>query len=98
MAGYGLEARVPFGDIEFMRYIMSISPVLKMFDDNIIEKNILRQAFKNTELLPDELLFRRKEAFSDGISGHNRSWFTIIKEHVEKIITDDELKEVNIKI
>ena len=43
--------------------------------------------------MPDELLYRRKEAFSDGVSSHKRSWFEIIKEHVDKIIPDDELEE-----
>jgi len=44
-------------------------------------------------LLPQQLLWRRKEAFSDGVSARSRSWFQIIKEHVDKIIPDEEFEE-----
>ena len=83
----GLEARVPFGDLDFVRYAMSLDPSLKMFDDEIIEKNILRKSFEG--YLPDELLYRRKEAFSDGVSSYERSWHTIIQEYVNRIYTDE---------
>jgi asparagine synthase (glutamine-hydrolysing) len=83
----GLEARVPFGDLEFVKYVMSIDPSLKMFDDVKIEKDILRKSFEG--YLPDELLYRRKEAFSDGVSSHARSWHTIIQEYVDGIYTDE---------
>jgi len=53
---------------------------------------VLRKAFESTLLLPDQLLWRRKEAFSDGVSGHSRSWFQIIKEFVDKKIPDDEFE------
>jgi len=62
----GLEARVPFGGRDFMEYSMSLHPKHKMFDKEIIEKNLLRKAM--ADLLPPELLWRRKEAFSDGVS------------------------------
>ena len=83
----GLEARVPFGDLDFVRYIMSLDPSLKMFDDNVIEKDILRKSFEG--YLPHELLYRRKEAFSDGVSSCERSWHTIIQEYVDRIYTDE---------
>ncbi len=91
MAGAGLEARVPFADLDFVNYIMSLNPKLKIFDDIKIEKDILRNAFKNSNLLPDELLFRRKEAFSDGVSSYQRSWFEIIQEFVDKHVNDNEM-------
>ena len=87
----GLEARVPFGDLDFVRYVMSLDPSLKMFDDTKIEKDILRKSFEG--YLPDELLYRRKEAFSDGVSSHERSWHTIIQEHVDSIYTDEKYEE-----
>ena len=87
----GLEARVPFGDLDFVRYVMSLDPTLKMFDDNVIEKNILRKSFEG--YLPDELLYRRKEAFSDGVSSYQRSWHTIIQEYVDTIYTDEKYEE-----
>ena len=88
ISGAGLEARVPFADKKFLQYVMSIPPQYKMFSDVRIEKYIFRKAFSG--LLPDDILWRRKEAFSDGVSGHEKSWFQIIKEHVDKQVTDEE--------
>jgi asparagine synthase (glutamine-hydrolysing) len=88
ISGASLEARVPFGDVKFVNLIMSIPPEFKMFNDIIMEKQILRDAFKG--ILPDELLYRRKEAFSDGLSKVERSWFEIIQEFTNTKITDEE--------
>ena len=88
IAGASLEARVPFSDKELVDFVMTIDPKLKMFSDERMEKYLLRKAFEG--YLPDELLWRRKEAFSDGVSGHNRSWFQIIKEFVDGIYSDEE--------
>ena len=55
-----------------------------------IEKWWLREAFNGTNILPHEVLFRKKEAFSDGVSGE-KSWFQIIQEWVEDKVTDQEL-------
>ena len=93
IAGAGLEARVPFADKEFVNYVMSLPPKFKMFDDNKIEKYILRKAFEKDNLLPRDILYRRKEAFSDGVSKMERSWFTIIGEYMDKIYTDEEYLE-----
>jgi asparagine synthase (glutamine-hydrolysing) len=86
ISGASLEARVPFADKKFMEYVMSIHPKHKMFSDDKIEKYILRKAFDG--VLPKELLWRRKEAFSDGVSSYQRSWFDIIKEHVNDKYTE----------
>ena len=86
----GLEPRVPFLDKEFVKYVMSIPPKYKMFGNDVIEKKILREAFEHTNLLPREVLFRKKEAFSDGVSSQEKSWFQIIQEHLETQITDEE--------
>jgi len=93
ISGAGLEARVPFCDQALLQFVMCIPPELKMFNDQRIEKYVLRKAFDGTKLLPDELLWRRKEAFSDGVSSHSRSWFQIIKEFVDKKIPDNEYEE-----
>ena len=58
--------------------------------NNQIEKYLLRSAFDNEDLLPKEVLWRRKEAFSDGCSSNERSWHKIIQEFVDNQITDDE--------
>jgi asparagine synthase (glutamine-hydrolysing) len=48
-----------------------------------IEKYLLRKAYDGSGLLPDEILWRPKEAFSDGISSHKKAWFEILQEYVE---------------
>jgi len=88
ISGAGLEARVPFADKKFLQYVMSIPPRYKMFDDARIEKYIFRKAFDG--LLPDDILWRRKEAFSDGVSGHERSWFQIIRDYIDTKVTNEE--------
>jgi asparagine synthase (glutamine-hydrolysing) len=88
ISGAGLEARVPFADKKFLQYVMSIPPRYKMFSDERIEKYIFRKAFNG--LLPDDILLRRKEAFSDGVSGHERSWFQIIRDYIDTKVTDEE--------
>lgn len=91
----GLEARVPFGDKEFVNYVMSLDPKFKMFTNEKIEKNILRKAFENDNLLPMDALYRRKEAFSDGVSSQERSWCQIIKDYMDKIYTDEEFENLS---
>lgn len=92
ISGAGLEARVPFADKDFLNYVMSLPPEYKMFNHEKMEKYYLRKAFDG--YLPDELLWRRKEAFSDGVSSEKRSWFEIIKEFVESKISDEEYEEL----
>jgi asparagine synthase (glutamine-hydrolysing) len=88
ISGAGLEARVPFADKKFLQYVMGIPPRYKMFSDERIEKYIFRKAFEG--LLPDDILWRRKEAFSDGVSGHERSWFQIIRDYIDTKVSEDE--------
>ena len=90
-AGAGLEVRVPFLDLDFIKYYMSIPPEYKMPHKGI-EKYLLRKAFDGIDLLPKEVLWRMKEGFSDGCSSKSRSWYQIIQEHVETIITDKEFE------
>jgi len=88
ISGASLEARVPFGDKKMVNLIMSIPPELKMFNELIMEKQILRDSFKN--LLPDILLYRQKEAFSDAVSKVDRSWYEIIQEYVDEKISNND--------
>jgi asparagine synthase (glutamine-hydrolysing) len=93
---YGLESRVPFCDKNFVKYYMSIDPKLRMFDDIKIEKYLLRKAFDDKKHLPDDVLWRRKNGFSDSVSNKNNSLSEIIKKHIDKIISDEEFsKNVN---
>lgn len=87
---HSLEIRVPFLDLEFMKYYMSIDPELKMAGEKI-EKKLLREAFK--DLLPNEIYERQKEAFSDGVSSLKKSWAEVIQENVESIYSDEDFKE-----
>jgi len=59
-----------------------------MFNSERIEKYILRQSFQEDNYLPQEVLWRKKEAFSDGVSSNDKSWYQIIQEHVNDIISD----------
>ena len=89
---WGLEARVPFLDKSFLELIMPISPELKL--KNGKEKYIVRQAFhyeKDVDkYLPDEILWRQKEQFSDGV-GYN--WIDGVKEYIEKNVSDQQFDE-----
>ena len=91
ISGAGLEARVPFGDLKFLNFVMSLPAKYKKFNHEHMEKYYLRKAFDG--YLPDELLWRRKEAFSDGVSSLKRSWFEIIREYVDSKISDEEYEE-----
>ena len=84
-----LEARVPFGDLKFVRYAMSIDPELKMNNHNM-GKYLIRKAFADDHILPDEILWRQKAAFSDAV-GH--SMVDDLKAYAEKTYTDQEYEE-----
>lgn len=90
ISGCGLEARVPFADLEFLDYYMAIPPAMRRPRDGV-EKYILRKAFDG--FLPDEVLWRPKEAFSDGCSEETESWSSIIHEFVESQVSDEELAQ-----
>lgn len=81
-----LEARVPFGDLAFVRYAMSIDPALKMNRHNM-GKYLIRKAFAEDKLLPESILWRQKAAFSDAV-GH--SMVDDLKELAEKTYTAQE--------
>ena len=81
-----LEARVPFGDLEFVKYVMAIDPALKM-NTYGMGKYLLRRAFEKDALLPDEILWRQKAAFSDAV-GH--SMVDDLKAYAESLYTDAE--------
>ena len=84
-----LEARVPFGDLKFVRYAMSIDPELKMNNHNM-GKYLIRKAFAEDKILPDEILWRQKAAFSDAV-GH--SMVNDLKALAERTYTDKEFVE-----
>ncbi len=85
-AAWGLETRVPFLDKEFLSYAMSIDPADKMCNGRM-EKHMLRKAFDG--LLPDEILWRQKEQFSDGVG---YGWIDALKGFAEQRISDSVMK------
>ena len=86
MAAWGIEARVPFLGKEFLEYAMNIDPADKMCSDGKAEKYVLRKAFEG--FIPDEVLWRQKEQFSDGV-GYN--WIDSLKANADEKVTDDNL-------
>lgn len=87
--GAALEARVPFLDQEFLRVAMELHPDYKRSSKDKIEKAVLREAFvdKDEPYLPDSVLWRQKEQFSDGVG---YSWIDGLKAHAEATISDEE--------
>lgn len=90
ISSQGLEARVPFSDHALIQYVLSEIPFELLQSPHHIEKYLLRKAFEHTNLLPDEILWRSKEAFSDGVSNLQKSWYQIIQEQVDVVVKDDE--------
>ena len=86
MAAWGIEARVPFLGKEFLEYAMNIDPADKMCSDGKAEKYVLRKAFEG--IIPDEVLWRQKEQFSDGV-GYN--WIDSLKANADEKVSDDNL-------
>ena len=84
-----LEARVPFGDLDFVKYVMSIDPEKKI---NTYGKGkyLLRHAFEERDYLPHDILWREKAAFSDAV-GH--SMVDYLKEYAEKKYTQEEFEK-----
>ncbi|TPX12248.1 uncharacterized protein E0L32_007134 [Thyridium curvatum] len=94
-SAWGLEARVPFLDKKFLEVCMNIDPQEKMITKDRIEKYILRKAFDTSDepgaepYLPDEILWRQKEQFSDGVG---YGWIDALKDNAELHVTDEMMK------
>jgi asparagine synthase (glutamine-hydrolysing) len=110
VASNGLEARCPFLDRELVQYYLSLDMGLRCHNiDKNCEKYLLRKAFdyefdmyegdhvEKKLLIPKEILYRQKEAFSDGVSKHSRSWYNIIQEKVENITDEEFMKKYKLK-
>jgi asparagine synthase (glutamine-hydrolysing) len=95
-SAWGLEARVPFLDEDFLDVAMNINPAEKMIrkDEGRIEKYILRKAFDTPDdpYLPDEILWRQKEQFSDGVG---YGWIDSLRDLAESRVTDQMFKHAN---
>ena len=87
-SAWGVEARVPFLDKDFMDVAMRLNPQDKMCVDGKMEKWILRKAFDDGSTLPAEVLWRQKEQFGDGVG---YSWIDSIRDFVDQQVTDQQL-------
>jgi asparagine synthase (glutamine-hydrolysing) len=93
-SAWGVEARVPFLDKAFLEVAMNIDPAEKLITKERIEKYILRQAFDpattgGDKYLPDNILWRQKEQFSDGVG---YGWIDALKDTAEKMVSDEDMK------
>ena len=88
----GLEPRTPFLDRQWVEFYLTIDKTLRFTTtrDNC-EKYLIRKAFSlyDSEILPESILWRQKEAFSDGVSKHEKSWSTIIKDYLQSWMDRD---------
>jgi len=103
IASNGLEARVPFLDYDFVKLYLSLDKNLRQPQEEIIEgkpvkceKWLLRKSFEDSNLLPKKVLWRKKEAFSDGVSSTVKSWYEIIQERINLEISESYFNK-NIK-
>lgn len=86
LAAWGIEGRVPFLDKEFLDVAMGMNPILKMCPDKTIEKKVVREAF--ADLLPEEVAWRQKEQFSDGVG---YSWIDTLKQITASAVSDEQM-------
>lgn len=100
-SAWGVEARVPFLDKEFLELAMNIDPQEKMITKDKIEKYIMRKAFDPSVLppgskpyLPHHILWRQKEQFSDGVG---YGWIDALKDEAKKIVSDEQMVEATIR-
>jgi asparagine synthase (glutamine-hydrolysing) len=87
MAAWGIEARVPFLDVDFLETAMGIDPAAKMVGPDGMEKRILREAF--SDHLPEVVLKRQKEQFSDGVG---YAWIDSLKAHAAERVSDRDME------
>ncbi|KAM9306173.1 asparagine synthetase [glutamine-hydrolyzing] isoform 1-T3 [Pholidichthys leucotaenia] len=93
-AAHGLELRVPFLDHRFTAYYLSLPEEMRT-PKHGVEKYLLRDSFKGLNLIPEEILWRRKEAFSDGVMSVKKSWYSCLQEHLESMVNDDQMEKAH---
>ena len=86
LSAWGVEGRVPFLDKEFLDVAMRLNPAVKMCPGKEIEKKVVRDAFSS--LLPQEVAWRQKEQFSDGVG---YSWIDTLKAITSEAVSDEQM-------
>lgn len=89
ISSHGLEPRTPFLDKQFVAVAKSLPTMWRRPSKYYMEKWILRRAFDDGMTLPKQVLWRRKEAFSDGVSSQEKSWYQEIQERVQEFMPDN---------
>ena len=92
MMAWGVEARVPFLDLEFLDLAMGMDAQAKMAGPGRIEKAVLREAFEGA--LPPEILWRQKEQFSDGVG---YGWIDGLKAHAQQYVSDTMMAQASLR-
>ncbi len=87
LCAWGVEGRVPFLDKEFLDVAMRTNPQAKMCPGTTMEKRIVREAF--ADMLPEEVAWRQKEQFSDGVG---YSWIDTLKRITSEVVTDEQMQ------
>lgn len=98
VASNGLEARVPFLSHDWINFYFQVDPIMRIpkahtlstGQSNVYEKYLLRKSFDSTGLLPECVLWRKKEAFSDGVSSESRSWYQIVQDKANQEFSDSQ--------
>lgn len=104
ISSHGLEPRTPFLDKTFVNYYLSIPQKARFEKNKIIEKYFIRNSFTyanfedvyGKQLLPDEILWRKKEAFSDGVTSKGRSLYVILQEFVSTMLKLENYYDDNV--
>ena len=86
LSAWGVEGRVPFLDRDFLDIAMRLNPQAKMCPGDVMEKKILRKAF--ADMLPEEIVWRQKEQFSDGVG---YSWIDTLKKITSEQVSDEQM-------
>jgi len=102
ISSHGIEARVPYADCRFVDYYMGIDPRVRVpiawtKSGKKIEKYLFRSAFKGLNYVPNSIITRKKEAFSDGCSDIKMSWYLVIQKIANKLYSDKEFEKLKIK-
>ena len=86
LSAWGVEGRVPLLDKEFLDVAMTLDPSYKMCPGKEIEKKVVRDAF--SDMLPEEIAWRQKEQFSDGVG---YSWIDTLKQITASAVSDEQM-------
>jgi asparagine synthase (glutamine-hydrolysing) len=88
-ANFGLEVRVPFADRKLLELFHNIKVDLRRFDQTMLEKSMLRDAF-NSDWLPDSILYRKKHAFSDAVDGDDVCFHKEVEKYAASRVSEKE--------